>query len=739
MNDVSTPGNESRYQQMGTRPALMVQDEPYGRAVPILMQYFRIAMRWRWLIAGAVAIALLLGVVLTLLATPRYTASTRIEINREDTRIVNVEGVEPKSSAADQEFYQTQYGLLRSRSLATRVARDLRLADNADFFRTFGKEEVFERLGQGAPNQAGVRDARLRAAATILLDNLSIAPIRLSRLVDISFTSPDPALSALIANAWGTKFIESNLDRRFEATAYARRFLETRLAQLRSRLEESERQVVGYASTQSIINIPIGSSDAGGHPQERSLTADSLAAMNAALAEATAARVQAQSRAGQTANGAVPEALLNPAIAALRQRRADAASEYSRLLTQFEPGYPPAQALQAQIQQLDRSIAREESRVQSSMQNAYRDSVQREQALNERVEGLKQSFLDQRRRSIQYNIFQRDADTNRELYNGLLQRYKEIGIAGGVGTNNVSVVDRADVPERPSQPRPLMNLLLALLSGLAIGIGLALVREQIDETVTDPTDLEKRVGLPLLGAIPKTDGENPLAELKDPKSSLIEAYLSVQASLAFSTDHGIPRTLTVTSTRPAEGKSTTAYAIAYSIARNGAKTILVDGDMRSPSVHQDLGIGNEKGLSTYLSGTDNLEGLIQYPEGEPFAALSAGPQPPNAAELLRGERLNALLQELLAKFDHVVIDSPPVMGLADAPIIASRTEGTVFVVEARGVRARMARLALGRLRQGRAVLLGTVLTKFESKRAHFGYGYDYGYGYGYGDKDKAEA
>lgn len=737
MNDVSINGNDPRYQQMGARPAPMAQDEPYGRAVPLLMQYFRIAIRWRWLIAGAVAIALLLGVVLTLLATPRYTASTRIEINREDTRIVNVEGVEPKASAADQEFYQTQYGLLRSRSLATRVARDLRLADSADFFRTFGKEEVYERLGQGAPNQAGVRNARLREAATILLENLSVAPIRLSRLVDISFTSPDPQLSALIANAWGTKFIESNLDRRFEATAYARRFLETRLAQLRGRLEESERQVVGYASNQSIINIPVGSADASGRPQERSLTADSLAAMNSALADATAARVQAESRAGGTANGAVPEALLNPAIASLRQRRADAAAEYSRLLAQFEPGYPPAQAIQAQIQQLDRSIAREETRVQASMQNAYRDSVQRESALNARVEGLKQSFLDQRRRSIQYNIFQRDADTNRELYNGLLQRYKEIGIAGGVGTNNVSIVDRADVPERPSQPRPLMNLLLALLSGLAIGVGLALVREQIDETVTDPTDLEKRIGLPLLGAIPKTDGQNPLVELKDPKSSLIEAYLSVQASLAFSTDHGIPRTLTVTSTRPAEGKSTTAYAIAYSIARNGAKTILVDGDMRSPSVHQDLGIGNEKGLSTYLSGTDNLEGLIQYPEGEPFAALSAGPQPPNAAELLRGERLTTLLQELLAKFDHVVIDSPPVMGLADAPIIASRTEGTVFVVEARGVRARMARLALGRLRQGRALLLGTVLTKFESKRAHFGYGYDYGYGYGYGDKAEA--
>ena len=709
-------------------------DAPSDSSAPLVTQYLRIAVRWRWLILGAISIAVLLGLLLTLLATPLYTATARIEINREANRIVQVDDVQPESSAVDTEFYQTQYGLLQSRSLAERVVRELRLADNADFFTMFGASDTFENFAGSGGNRA----QRTKVAAEILLDNLDISPIRLSRLVDVRFTSPDPDFSTRVANAWTSGFIESNLERRFEATAYARRFLEQRLAQLRQRLEESERQLVGYASNQAIINIPVGN-DASGRAQERSLTVDSLAALNTALAEATADRVTAESRLRQTGGGAVAEALTNPAIAAMRQRRAEAAAEYSRLMTQFEPDYPPAQALQAQIAQLDQSIAREEARVQGSLRNAYQTSVERERALNRRVEDLKQGFLDQRRRSIEYNIFQRDVDTNRELYDGLLQRYKEIGVAGGVGTNNVSIVDPAQRPDRTSYPRPLINLLIALLVGSVAGIGLALVREQIDETITDPTELEKRIGTPLLGVVPASDADDLLAEIRDPKSSLIEAYHSLQANLAFSTDHGVPRTLSVTSTRPAEGKSITSYAIAYTIARGGARTLLVDGDMRSPSVHSEVGIDNSKGLSTYLAGGGNLAELIQQPAQEAFAVLPAGPQPPNAAELLRGNRLETLIAELSGMFDHIIVDSPPVMGLADAPIISSRTEATVFVMEASGVKARVARLALARLRQGRAQLLGAVLTKFESKRSHFGYGYDYGYGYGYGRDDQKGA
>jgi capsular exopolysaccharide synthesis family protein len=319
-------------------------------------------------------------------------------------------------------------------------------------------------------------------------------------------------------------------------------------------------------------------------------------------------------------------------------------------------------------------------------------------------------------------------DTNRARYDGLLQRYKEIGVAGGVGVNNVAVVDTADVPEKPSSPRMLLNLAASLLAGLFIGAALALVLEQIDEAIADPIEIERRLGLPLLGSVPKVEGETPRDALLDRKSDLVDAYLAVQTNLGFTTEHGVPRSFAVTSTRPAEGKSTTALALATMLARAQRCVILVDGDMRSPSVHQLGGVDHDRGLSNFLAGDDRIETLTFPMTDLGFTAMSAGPIPPNAAELLTGNRLSLLLQRLLEHYDHVVIDSPPVMGLADAPLIASRVEGVIYTVESHGIRSSLVRTALGRLASANAHVFGGVLTKFKAKPG--GYGYDYGYGYG---------
>ncbi|MBM3929378.1 MAG: polysaccharide biosynthesis tyrosine autokinase, partial [Sphingomonadales bacterium] len=410
---------------------------------------------------------------------------------------------------------------------------------------------------------------------------------------------------------------------------------------------------------------------------------------------------------------------------------AELAADYQRLMVQFEPGYPAAQAIQNQIDQLDRSIAREESRVSGSVQAEYREALQRENALQARVNQLKASYLDNRRRSIQYNIYQQEVDTNRALYDGLLQRYKEVGVAGGVGINNISVVDTAEVPRSPSSPRLLINLLVSLLAGLGLGALAAFALEQMDEAIADPAEVERRLGLPLLGSVPKVvDGAAPRDELLDRKSDLVDAYLAINTNLGFTTEHGVPRSFSVTSTRPAEGKSTTALALATMLARAGKRTILVDGDMRSPSIHHLGGVNHDRGLSNFLVGDDNIDSLTFPMRDLDFTAMSAGPIPPNAAELLTGDRLSVLIDRLLERFDHVVIDSPPVMGLADAPLIASRVEGVVYAVESHGIRSSLVKTALGRLASANARIFGGVLTKFEARKAHYGYGYEYGYGYG---------
>ncbi|WP_228242511.1 polysaccharide biosynthesis tyrosine autokinase [Porphyrobacter sp. GA68] len=703
-------------------------------APSILQQYLRIAKRWKWVIAGTVVACVLLGLIATLLMTPKYTAATTVEISRESDQITNIQGVEREASIADQEFYQTQYGLLRARSLAERVATQLRLVDDPVFFQMFGAEDTdlpaFQESNGRYPAQG--RDIRQRIAGEVLLENVSIDPTRLSRLVTINFTSPDPTFSAKVANAWATNFIETNLERKVQATSYGREVLQRQLTEYADRLDQSQRQLVAYASNQQIINLPAQTTGDGVSTPQRSIVADNLAAINTALSEATADRIAAEARFRQAGSaGASVAALNNNAINNLRQRRAELAAEYQQLMVRFEPGYPAAQALQEQINQLDRSIAREESRVSGSLEAEYRQAVQRENALQARVNGLKDEFLDLRRRSIQYNVYQQEVDTNRALYDALLQRFKEIGVAGGVGVNNIAIVDTADVPQRPSSPRLLLNLALSILAGLGLGAALALALEQLDEAISDPTELQRRLGLPLLGSVPKTqDDVTPSEALLDRKSELFDAYIAVQTNLAFTTEHGVPRSFSVTSTRPAEGKSTTSLALATTLARGGKRVILVDGDMRSPSVHHLGGVDHDRGLSNFLAGEDDIASLTFDMKELGFTAMSAGPIPPNAAELLTSNRLGILIDRLLQTYDHVVIDSPPVMGLADAPLIASRVEGVIYAVESHGIRSSQVKTALARLESANARIFGGVLTKFEARKSFYGYGYDYGYSYG---------
>ena len=446
-----------------------VRDGSSG-AMPVITRYLSIARRRKWPILATIAVTLLLGLVITLLMTPKYTSSATLEIQRETRNFTQVQGAQSDEQAntIDQEFYETQYGLLKTKSQASAVVEALRLQNDPNFFAMFGAD-VATLFPNGRPVPgARARDDRIGQASDILLRNFNVSPERLSRLVQISFTSPDPLFSKKVVDAWSSQFVSTTLARRFETTAYARKFLEQRLTQLRSRIDESERQLVAYAAQQGIVNLPASTPTQGenGVTGERSLAADDLATLNRALAQATSDRIEAESNLGTSAG---TQNTASSALPRLRERRAEVASEYARLMAQFEPGYPPAKAQENQLNQIDRAIATEENRVRRSLQETYNSQVKRETDLRAKVASLKTGVLDTRRRSIQYNIYQRDADTNRQLYDALLQRYKEIGVAGGVGVNNISVVDQAEIADRPSSPRLALNLFVALLAGILIG------------------------------------------------------------------------------------------------------------------------------------------------------------------------------------------------------------------------------------------------------------------------------
>jgi len=675
----------------------------------------RIISNWRWLILGAIALGLVGAIVVTLLTTPMYRSWVTLEVNPPTVEIMDEQQRERTSSGVSNwDYVITQVGLLGSRSIAERAAQDLNLANNKDY------------VGEG-----GDAAARLGRATSKIAAGLNVEAPEDGQLIKFSFDAQSPQLSAAIANQLAESFINSNLQRKYEASAYARNFLEKQIAKTRADLEKSERQAVAYAQSQGIINT--GSGDAGSTPTDaNSIQGESLIALNKALADATARRVAAEGayRSG-VAVGATSD--VTASTQPLRQSRAALEAEYQDKRTLMKPDHPDMLSLRSRIDELDRQIAREASQASSGHNNTlladYRGALAAENALQGRVAALKGSVLDLRGRSIQYNILQREVDTNRSLYDALLQRYKEVGVAGGVGTSPVSIVDRADPPGGPYKPNLLLNLALGLGLGLLAGMAAAIALEFVYDTIKTRDDVRHKLGLACLGAIPKTSGqESFIEELKDPRSIVSEAYSAVVASLRFSTEDGLPKTLVVTSTRSGEGKSSSALAVAQNFARRGASVLLIDSDLRKPAF--------KIGLTRLLTGDDEAARSHIVPtQFSDLWLMPSGPLPPNPADLLSTGRFHEILSEVTEHFDIVIVDAPPVIGLADSLLLASIAGNVMFVVESGKTRTKAAVEALRMLGGTGSHILGATLTK--SAEDMGGYGYK-AYGYGALDRKRTE-
>ena len=736
-------GDVNSSNERGLRPSTSAPQvaKSFDSTLPVIdfVEYWRLLVKHRLLIGGAFLAALVVGLVVTLLTTPTYMATSTVQIDREAARIFNVEDVQPQESMIQgEEFFQTEYGILRSRSLTDRVVDKLGLASSDAFIEQMG-ETPPARSDETAAQQAS---ARRDAVVKLVQDNLAISPIRGSRLVSISFVSPDPILSARLANAFSENYIEANLARKFDSSSYARDFLEDEIGRTKARLEEAERELVAYAADEEIINVREASDQTG---EAQSLATNNLVTLNDALAESQGARIAAEEkwRQAQSSNVfSIAEVLQNPTVQRLTEERAKLNAEYQQGLSLYQAEWPEMLQLKARVDELDDQIGAIANRIRNSIRSDYTIALNRELSLAAQVSGLKGSVLDLRSRSIQYNILQREVDTSRTLYDGLLQRYKEVGVSAGVAANNISIVDKAEVPRKPSGPQMLLNLLVAGLIGLGAGVVAALLIEALDETLASPEDVETKLHMPVLGVIPLLDRSlTPQAALANARSAFSEAYYSLRTALQFSTPDGVPASILVTSSRPGEGKSTTAYATAMTLSRLGRKVLLVDGDLRNPSMHRLVGVDNKIGLSNLLAGVLDLSSVIHSTAHEGLSFIPCGPLPPNPAELWGGDGVNRMLRNAIQGYDHIVIDGPPVLGFADAPLLASAVAGTIFVIEAKGTRRAQARGALRRLGIGEGRIVGIVLSKFNTKTTPYGgydYTYDYSYGSGAGDQgDKA--
>jgi capsular exopolysaccharide synthesis family protein len=702
-----------------------------GELTLLLVEFWRVIRRRKWLILCVAVASMLLGGLATLMTTPLYTATIRLQIDRSVAKVVETGSVLPVEGS-DAEFLRTQHELLRSRAMAERVASALNLGNDPEFLRPRGFSILGALRGlltiaspppesQPAPDKA----ALARAAAGVVLANRSVRAVAGSRLVDIAYSDPDPSRAQRVATAFADAFIASNLDKRFEANAHAKAFLEDQIKQAKLRLEDSERTLLAFAQKEQIVVVT----------EKTSIAENNLASANATLGALISERIKNQQLWTQveSANAIdLPQLLSNSVIEGLRGRRNALAAEYKEKLETFKPGYPAMIQIENKIKEIDRQLAAEVKTIKAALKAAYEASLSQETEMKKRIETLREEALDLQKRSIQYNILKREVETNRTLYDGLLQRSKEVEVAGGAGANNIFVVDRAELPGAPSSPQLSRSLLLSLLGGLGAGVLAAYVLERLDDTIASPAEIERITGLPTLGIIPKVIGPNVVeTEFVNPRSEISEAYRSLCASLQFSTENGLPKTLFVTSGGPSEGKSLTSLAIARHFATMGLKVLLVDADLRSPSLHTKLGRRNAIGLGDYLAGRCNPPETFQGTSLPNLAFMPSGAVTANAADLLAGSRLFSLLSTGLEVFDLIVLDGPPVVGLADAPLLSSAVSASVIVVGAGQVRAGIVRTALARLRYARGTVIGTVLTKFDPKRAGYGYGYGYGYaGYG---------
>ena len=699
-------------------------------------RYLRI-LRTRWkLILGIMLSTVALAIVITFLMTPVYRATTSLQIDRQTMDVTKVGQLDAANSELNsQEFYQTQYEVLASRSLAERVVSSLGLVNDDSFNNK--SQSLFSGLlallaGNNEPTAVEEDDqaAKLRRTVDRLLKELTVAPVRGSKIVKISVDNPRPTIAQRIANGYAEAFIADNLDRRYGANSYARKFLEDRLQQLRLKLEESEKQLVKYAQVQGIVNLD----------DNKSLSSAEVQATSSKLSDVRGDRIkkellwkQAQAAAGL----GLKEILDNPAIQENMKQKAQLESEYQEKLSTFKPAFPAMIELRNRIKEVDHQMQADADAIRQSIKASYLAAKDEEEKLQQLLEQGKSNYAEHNNRNIQYNILQREVDTNRTLYDGLLQRYKEIGIAGGVGTNNVSIVDQAYLPVFPRTPNVLLNISLAILLGLLAGCAAALGLDYLDDSFKIPEDLERELGIAALGSIPKLDSNDGIeSEMGNKRSALSEAFRSLRISLQFSTNEGLPKNLLVTSSQPSEGKTTTTIQLARSFTDIGLRVLLIDGDLRNASIHTRLKISNEFGLSNYLTGSMKPEDVVCATDNGKLIVMTSGPLPPNPAELLSGPRLPALIELAAPSFDIVLIDGPPIMGLADAPQLASVVRATLLVVAANETRRQTVKNALRRISMTRANLIGAVLNKFDVKQSTYGYGYgegNYNY-YTYGNE-----
>lgn len=695
-----------------------------------LLDYVKVLYKRRW-VAGTAFLAVFgLVTVYTFTATPLYEATAQVLIESDENNIVSFEQV-VEEDRQSTDYYQTQYRLLESRALVRRTLDQASLWDHVLFNRPDGEGGVLEWLSglwpsasaEGA-SEAPAADETERQSRAIdaYLERLSVSPVRNSRLVTVTFESPDASLSARVANAHAAAYIEQNLEFKFLASQEASDWLADRMGEQREEVEQSEQALQQYREQTGAVALE----------DRENIVVQRLADLNAAATRARTERIQKESvynqiRALQTDRAALdtfPAILDNTFIQQLKGELAELQRQKAQLAEKLGERHPEMIRVATAIESIETRINAEIQKVVRALQNDYQAALANERSLGTALDQQRREAQELNRASIQYGALQRDAQSNRELFQGLLQRTRETDISADLRTNNIRVVDAAEPPRDPSSPNRRNNLALGLLGGLMLGVGLAFLFEYVDGRIKSPDEIRAHLGLPCLGMIPAIKAgpgqPDPLLSADTPHV-FAEAIKAIRTNLLFSSAEESSKSVVVTSTGPGEGKTVVSTNLAIALAQAGQRVLLMDCDMRRPRVHTLLSVEGEPGLSNVMVGDAKASDAVQKTPTQNLWVLPAGKHPPNPAELLGSKRFREFTKNLAEHFDWIILDSPPVMAVTDAVVVAHHAHGTVFVVGAEMTHRGTARQALDQLDTAKARFFGVVLNRVNLDRNPYYY------------------
>jgi succinoglycan biosynthesis transport protein ExoP len=718
---------------------------------PHLYDYLLILRKHQWLILSFLLAVVTIVTIATFRMQAVYVATARIEIDRENGNILPFQGMESYDYMMDLENYiETQSKILTSETLALQTIRSTGLGARPEYASPNGPSEA---LAIGSlENQK--RPPELGA----FLGSLSVKRVPNSRLMDVSFESTDSQFAARTVNEHIKNFQEQNIRARYDETTRATTWLHDELDELKIKVQESEDKRIAYERKNQIWTLD----------DKQNITTQRLSDINKSLTDAQEERMKKEAlyqfaKAGDIAD--VPQLRENVVLQSLMQKRQATSEDYIDAVGQYGPNFPKVQRLQAQLKDLDQLIQKEHLYTLNRIENDYREAKQRETLLTQALDQQKMEVNEMAERMVEYNILKREAEANKALYDGLMTKLKEVGISAALQSSNIRVVDPAMIPAYPSRPAKARNIALAFLVGLVGGIGLALMREYLDNTVKTPDDIETLARLPSLAVVPQFTGSNgngssrkrllqgvaanghdkriELVAQHLPKSQMSEAFRALRTSLLLSQPGRPPQVILVTSALPREGKTTAAANLAVTLAQLGDSTVLVDADLRKPGVGRLLNLGGNKyaGFSSYLAGVSSLDLVtVPHPEIPNLAAIPTGPLPPNPADLLSSHKLAEAIAELRTRFKFVVIDSPPVMAATDAVILSVQTDGVLLVVRSGETPKEAFTRTRDLLVSVKCHILGVVLNAVDSSAPDYYYSYRYyPYSYGYGPQEAGDS